>query len=109
MGTAIGTELVTLADVAKSKNAQIGAVAEVLIQENPMLNDIPYMEMNEGTIHKESIRSGLPAVYYRKANQPIPASKSTVEERTFTAAHFESKSQIDAAVAERGGKDRVAY
>ncbi len=106
---ALGTKLVTLADVAKSKNAQIGKVAEVLVQENPMLLDIPYMEMNEGTIHKEEIRSALPAVYYRKANQAIPASKTTTEERTFTAAHFESKSQIDAAVAKRGGADRIAY
>lgn len=106
---ALGATLLTLADVAKSKNKQIGKVAEVLVQENPMLNDIPYMEMNEGTVHKEDIRSALPAVYYRKANQAIPASKSTVEERSFTAAHFESKSQIDAAVAKRGGIDRIAY
>lgn len=104
-----GVSLLTLADVAKSANKQIGKVAEVLVQHNSMLNDIPYMEMNEGTIHKEDIRSALPEVYYRKANQPIPASKSTIEERSFQATHFESKSQIDRAVAERGGKDRVAY
>lgn len=106
---ALGTSLVTLADVAKSKDKQIGKVAEVLVQENPMLNDIPYMQMNEGTIHKEEIRSALPTVYYRKANQAIPSSKTTTEERTFTAAHVESKSQMDAAVASRGGEDRVAY
>lgn len=106
---ALGANLVTLADVAKSKDKQIGKVAEVLMQENAALMDIPYMEMNEGTIHKEDIRSALPNVYYRKANQPIPASKSTVEERTFTAAHFESKSQLDKAVAQRGGTDRIAY
>lgn len=105
----LGSKLVTLADVAKSKDAQIGKVAEVLVQENPMLNDIPYMEMNEKTIHKESIRSALPTVYYRKANQAIPASKSTIEERTFTASHFESKSQMDEKVANRGGSDRVAF
>jgi hypothetical protein len=104
-----GASLVTLADVAKSKDKQIGKVAEVLVQHNAMLNDIPYQEMNEGTVHKEDIRSALPEVYYRKANQPIPASKSTIEERTFTATHFESKSQIDRAVAERGGMDRVSY
>lgn len=104
-----GVSLVTLADVAKSKDKRIGAVAEVLVQENSMLNDIPYMEMNEGTIHKEEIRSSLPSVYYRKANQPIPASKTTTEERTFQASHFESKSQMDAAVAQRGGMDRVGY
>lgn len=104
-----GATLLTLADVAKSKDKQIGKVAEVLVQNNSMLNDIPYIEMNEGTIHKEDIRSALPSVYYRKANQPIPASKSTIEERSFTAAHFESKSSIDKAVAQRGGMDRVAY
>lgn len=106
---ALGASLVTLADVAKSKDKKIGKVAEVLVQSNAMLNDIPYMEMNEGTIHKEDIRSALPEVYYRKANQPIPASKSTIEERSFQASHFESKSQIDAAVAKRGGVDRIAY
>jgi len=106
---ALGTKLVTLADVAKSKNKMIGKVAEVLVEENPMLNDIPYMEMNEKTIHKEDIRSALPAIFYRKANQAIPASKTTTEERTFQAAHFESKSQIDTQVAMRGGKDRIAY
>lgn len=105
----LGSTLLTLADVAKSKDKQIGKVAEVLVQTNPMLNDIPYMEMNEKTVHKEEIRSALPAIYYRKANQAIPASKTTTEERTFSAAHFESKSQIDEAVAKRGGIDRVAY
>lgn len=106
---ALGATFLTLADVAKNNESAIGSVAEVLVQENPMLNDIPYTEMNEGTIHKESIRSSLPSVYYRKANQPIPGGKTTIEERTFTAAHFEGKSQIDEAVASRGGADRIAF
>lgn len=104
-----GATLVTLADVAKGKDKKIGKVAEVLVQHNAILNDIPYMEMNEGTIHKEDIRSALPEVYYRKANQPIPASKTTTEERSFGSTAFESKSQIDRDVANRGGADRVAY
>lgn len=104
-----GQFLVTMADVAKSKDKKIGNVAEVLMQEDHMLIDMPFMEMNDGTTHKEDIRSALPAVYYRKANQPIPASKSTIEERSFSAAHFESKSQLDKAVASRGGVDRIPY
>ncbi len=106
---ALGAKLVTLADVAKGKDKVIGGVAEVLVQENAMLNDIPYMPMNKGTIHEEDIRSALPSVYYRKANQAIPASKSTIESRTFTAAHFESKSQMDFKVASRGGMNMIAY
>lgn len=104
-----GSQFLTLADVAKSKNKVIGGVAEVLMNQNAMLEDMMYTEMNEGTIHKEDIRSALPEVYYRKANQAIPSSKSTIEERSFQATHFESKSQVDRAVAERGGMDRVAY
>lgn len=106
---ALNSGLVSLLDVAKSKDKQIGKVAEVLLQSNPILAHIPYMEMNEGTIHKENLRSNLPAVYYRKANQPIPASKTQLEERSFTAAHFESKSQMDKMVASRGGKDRINF
>jgi len=99
-----GIGFVTLADVAKKGDK----VAEVLTLKNSMLMDIPYMEMNEKTIHKESIRSYLPAPVYRKANQAIAAQKTGIEERTFTAAHFESRSQMDAKVAERGGKDKIA-
>jgi hypothetical protein len=106
---ALGQRLVTLADVAKNKNSMIGKVAEVLMLENPMLQDIPYMECNKGATHEVEMRSGLPQVYYRKANQAIPFSKTTTEQRNFGTAHFESKSGMDAAVAELGGKDRLAF
>lgn len=99
-----GSGILTLADVAKSKDAEVGQVAEVLLQRNPILEDIPYMEMNMETYHKEFIRGSLPEVTYRKANQPIPSSKSEIEERTFNGCHFECKSEIDVMVAERGGK-----
>lgn len=104
-----GQTLVTLLDVSKSKDNKYRKVAEVLVNQNPMLADIPYQVMNKGTIHEESIRSGLPQVYYRKANQAIPASKTTTEELTFTTAHFESKSQMDAKVASRGGKEMIPW
>jgi len=104
-----GAQFVSLLDVSKSKDKVIGKVAEVLVQHNAALKDIPYTEMNEGTIHKEDIRSALPEVYYRKANQAIPAGKTTTEERSFTATHYESKSQMDIAVASRGGVDRIGY
>lgn len=101
---AIGSTYVTMLDVAKKGNA----VAEVLVKKNAMMKDIPYVEMNEGTIHKESIRAFLPSPVYRKANQGLAAQKSAIEERTFSASHFESRSQIDKMVAQRGGMDKVA-
>lgn len=104
-----GLQLVTMADVAKGMDKEIGDVAEVLAKSDPILGDIPFMEMNEKTKHVESLRSALPDVYYRKANQPIPASKTAIEERSWEAAHFESKSVLDEAVATRGGMDRVGF
>lgn len=98
-----GAGYVTMLDVAKKGNR----VAEVLALKNSVLKDIPYTQMNEGTIHKESIRSYLPSPVYRRANQGLAAAKTGIEERTFSASHFESRSSIDQAVAERGGMDRV--
>lgn len=98
-----GVGYVTMLDVAKKGNR----VAEVLSLRNSALKDIPYTQMNEGTIHKESIRSFLPSPVYRKANQGLAPTKGGLEERTFSASHFESRSSIDQMVAERGGKDRV--
>lgn len=98
-----GIGYVSLLDVSKKGDK----VAEVLTLKNKMMGDIPYTEMNEGTVHKESIRAFLPSPKYRKANQALAAAKSGLEERTFSASHFESRSQMDAKVAQRGGMDRV--
>lgn len=103
-----GQSLVTFADIAKHKNPN-QKIAEVLIKKNPILKDIPYIEMNEGIIHKETIRSFIPKPVYRKANEGLAAQKSLTQERTFTAAHFESRSQVEKSVAQRGGMDKVAW
>lgn len=102
------TGLLTLKDASKVMSLGNRVVAEVLVQSNPMAKDCPYMEMNEKVRHIESLRSDLPTVYYRKANQPIPPSKSTIEDREFKAAYFESKSQMDEKVASRGGTENIA-
>lgn len=98
-----GNQLVTFLDVAKKGNK----IAEVLMLKNSMLKDIPYREMNERTIHKETIRSFVPKPIYRKANQGLKAQKGGTEERTFSASHFESRSQVEKSVAQRGGIENV--
>lgn len=103
----LGIDLLTLADAKKFLDKDVQDVAEVLRLAVPIIDDIPYQEMNKGVKHVIALRSDLPEVYYRKANQAIPPSKTTIEEREFVAAHFESKSQIDEMVAEYGGKDRI--
>ena len=103
----LGNDLLTLADSKQLLKVEIADVAEVMRKATPIVDDIPYQEMNKGIEHVVALRSDLPEIYYRKANQAIPASKTTIEERKFVAAHFESKSQMDEAVAEYGGKEMV--
>lgn len=105
-----GSTLVTLADVRNGKFGKgVGKMAEVLMKHNAMLQDAPYFEANMGSYHEEEIRATLPKVYYVKANQGTPASKSSSEMRSFTTAHFESRSQIDYRVAAKGGKQNISY
>lgn len=104
----LGVDYLTLGDAKKFLEHSLADVAEVLRKAVPIVNDIPYVAMNKKVKHIVAMRSDLPTVYYRKANQAIPASKTTIEEREFVASHFESKSVMDCKVAEYGGKDRVS-
>lgn len=103
----LGIDLLSLSDSKKFLPHEMADVAEVMRKAVPIIDDIPYMEMNKGVKHVVALRSDLPDVYYRKANQAIPASKTTIEEREFVSCHFESKSVIDEAVASYGGQERV--
>lgn len=104
----LGVDYLTLGDAKKFLEHSLADVAEVLRKAVPIVNDIPYVAMNKKVKHVVALRSDLPTMYYRKANQAVPASKTTIEEREFVASHFESKSVMDQKVAEYGGKDRVA-
>lgn len=104
----LGVDYLTLGDAKKFLEHSVADVAEVLRKAVPIVNDIPYVAMNHKVKHVVPLRSDLPAVYYRKVNQAIPASKTTIEEREFVAAHFESKSVMDQKTAEYGGKERIA-
>ena len=104
----LGVDYLTLSDAKKFLDHSLADVAEVLRKAVPIVDDIPYVAMNKKVKHMVALRSDLPTVYYRKANQAIPASKTTIEEREFVASQFESKSVMDQKVAEYGGMDRVA-
>ena len=60
----------TLADWAKrlDPDGQVPKVAELLSQTNEILEDAVFMEGNLPTGHRLTIRTGLPAVYYRMIN-----------------------------------------
>lgn len=100
----------TLADISKrtSPDGKVSPIAELLSQRNDILEDAVYKEANQPTSHVESIRTGLPAVYWRQYNAGVPNSKSTTAQITEPCAMLEARSHIDAKLIQLNGNS-AAY
>jgi hypothetical protein len=101
----VGGSNATLLDVAKrmDPDGRISAIAELLSQENEILMDMPWFEGNLPTGHVTTVRTGLPAVAWRKLNAGVPASKSTTAQITETCGMLEAFGQVDKDLAELNG------
>jgi hypothetical protein len=97
--------LPTLYDIAKSMNPDgtVATPAEIIAQTNPILRDIPILEANLSTGHRENIRNGLPDAYWRRYNQGVIPSKSRQEQVTDTIGSLWARSQIDEELAKING------
>lgn len=95
----------TLADWSKrmSPDGKIDPVAEMLSQQNLILEDIAFVEANQPTSHVTTIRTGLPAVYWRALNAGVPSGKSTTAQATETIGMLEARSHIDAKLLSLSG------
>lgn len=95
----------TLADLSKrlSPDGKVDPIAELLSQQNEILEDIVYVEANQPTSHVVSIRTGLPAVYWRQYNAGVPTSKSTTAQIAEPCAMLEARSHIDAKLLKLNG------
>lgn len=101
----LGTGALTLADWAKrlDPDGRVPVVAELLSQSNEILEDAVFQEGNLPTGHRVTIRTGLPAVYWRSLNQGIPNSKSTTTQVDENCGILEARSEIDKDLAELNG------
>ena len=91
----------TLADWGKrvDPDGRLPVVAELLSQSNEVLDDMLFMEGNLPIGHRVTIRTGLPAVYWRSINQGIPRSKSTTAQVDESCGMLEAYSAIDKDLA----------
>jgi hypothetical protein len=87
----------TLADWAKRQDpdGNLPVVAEVLSQDNEILEDAVFIEGNLPTGHRSHIRTGLPIVYWRSINQGVPPSKSTTASVDDACGILEAYSKVD--------------
>lgn len=101
----LGASVLTLNDWAKrlDPDGKTAKIAEVLSQTNEMVNDMMFKEGNLPTGEQTTIRTGLPAVYWRLMNQGVPNSKSTTAQVTEQCGNLQARSQIDQDEAELNG------
>lgn len=79
------------------------AVIELLGQTNEMLTDMLWMECNDGTGHKTTVRTGLPNATWRLLNYGVAKSKSTTAQVRDSTGMLEAYSDIDKALADLNG------
>lgn len=94
-------------DVAKrlDPNGSVAIIAEVLTQNNDILLDIPYFEGNLPVGHRTTIRTGLPKAYWKRMNQGVPSSYSSVAQVEETCGICEARSRIDVDTVNLNGQD----
>lgn len=96
----------TLADWAKrtSPDGSIETkIAEILSQQNEILEDAVFLEGNLPTGHRSIIRTGLPSVYWRSINQGVPRSKSTTVQVDDSVGMLEAYSPVDKDLMDLNG------
>jgi hypothetical protein len=93
----LGNSVVTLVDIAKrlDPDGKIARIAELLNQENEVLDDITWVEGNLPTGDRTTVRAGLPGVSFRALNEGVPRSKSQVSQFDEGAAMLEGFSEVD--------------
>lgn len=101
----VGSTYLAIADIIKRKDPdnRAAAIVELLNETNELMQDITVIEGNTQTGHRTTMRSGLPAVTWRKLYGYTAPSKSTVVQVDDTAGILEGFSFIDEDLASMSG------
>lgn len=89
----IGASYPTLVDMYKGTAP--GETIELLMQNNPILEDAIATQCNSATKHRHSIRTGYPAVSWGAIYKGVPQSKSTMQQIDDGTGFLEARSEID--------------
>lgn len=101
----VGNVVLTLTDWAKrlDPNGRVSAVIEMLSLTNEILDDMLWKEGNLPVGHRDTVRTGLPTVYWRRINQGVPTSKSTTAQIDSQCGMLEAWSEVDKDLAMLNG------
>jgi hypothetical protein len=102
----LNSNVLTIYDWAKriDPKGKIQRVVELLAQKNQMIQDALFVEGDLPNGNRTTVRTGLPDVYWRLANQGIPPSKSRTAQITDQAGCLEGFAETDVKVANQNGQ-----
>ena len=103
----LAQNVATLSDVAKrlDPDGRIPLIAELLKQNNPILDDMLWREGNLPTGHRTTVRTGLPTITARRLNEGVIPSKSTTAQIDEQCAMLEAMSEVDVDLVKLNGND----
>lgn len=95
----------TLLDLTKrmDPDGKISTIAEILSERNEILDDMVWMEANDGTSHQTTVRTGLPEGTWRKLYGGVQPSKSTTAKIKDSTGMLEAYAEVDKALADLNG------
>lgn len=101
----LGGELPNLVNVTKrlDPDGSIAKIAELLMQFNPILEDVPLIEGNLPTGHRTTVRSDLPQATWRKLNYGVRPTKSSTTQVDDTIGMLEDYAEVDKDLAMLNG------
>ena len=95
---ALATTALTLADLAKRLGPEGNLdrqIVELLSQQNPILDDMGWVEGNTTTGNRTTVRTGLPTATWRLLNYGVQPTKSTTAQITDACGMLEAYSKVD--------------
>jgi hypothetical protein len=105
----LNANLLSLLDWAKrvDPKGKTPYIAELLSQNNGILDDMRFLEGNLPTGHRTTVRTGLPAVAWRLLNGSVASSKSTTAQLDEQCGMLEAYSEVDVDLAKLNGNEQA--
>lgn len=101
----IGNTALTLADWAKrtDEGGKMATIVDLLSQSNQMMDDMLWVEGNQTSGTKTTVRTGLPSGTWRLLYQGVQPTKSTTAQVIENCGNLEAYSQVDRDLADLNG------
>jgi hypothetical protein len=99
----VGTKNPTLSDVANRLDPKgtVATIVELLNETNEILKDATFMEANDGTNNKTTVRTGLPNATWRKLYQGVQPSKSVTAQVSDSSGMLEAYAEADVDLVDK--------